>query len=154
MGTEGSSQGVNQNKISMPQVGFESTIPVFERAKTVHASDHAAPVIGIGAVLQFPYLLNVYHYPHAFIQHNITWYHCHRKPWSRLVFERCSFRMPAVTPTILSEVYLAAFLSQIRKYCHWTSIRPRPLPSKFFKTYHSPVTLPSGAMQSRQETAV
>jgi hypothetical protein len=30
----------------MPQVGFEPTIPVFELAKTVHASDRAANVIG------------------------------------------------------------------------------------------------------------
>jgi hypothetical protein len=30
----------------MTRVGFESTIPVFERAKTVHASDSAATVIG------------------------------------------------------------------------------------------------------------
>jgi hypothetical protein len=38
-----------QNKriqTSMPQVGFEPTIPVFERAKTVHALDRAATVIG------------------------------------------------------------------------------------------------------------
>jgi hypothetical protein len=38
-----------QNKrtqTSMPQVGFEPTIPVFERAKTVHALDRAAAVIG------------------------------------------------------------------------------------------------------------
>jgi hypothetical protein len=31
---------------SMPRVGFEPTIPVFERAKTVHALDCAATVIG------------------------------------------------------------------------------------------------------------
>jgi hypothetical protein len=30
----------------MPQVRFEPTIPVFERAKTVHALDRAATVIG------------------------------------------------------------------------------------------------------------
>jgi hypothetical protein len=30
---------------SMSRVGFESTIPVFERAKTVHASDCAATMI-------------------------------------------------------------------------------------------------------------
>jgi hypothetical protein len=30
----------------MPQVGFEPTIPVFERAKTVHPLDRAATVIG------------------------------------------------------------------------------------------------------------
>jgi hypothetical protein len=30
----------------MPSVGFESTIPVFERTKTVHALDSAATVIG------------------------------------------------------------------------------------------------------------
>jgi hypothetical protein len=31
----------------MPRVGFESMTPVFERAKTVHALDSAATVIGI-----------------------------------------------------------------------------------------------------------
>jgi hypothetical protein len=30
----------------MPQVGFESTIPVFQRAKTFHDLDRAAAVIG------------------------------------------------------------------------------------------------------------
>jgi hypothetical protein len=30
----------------MPQVGFELTIPVLERAKTVHGLDRAATVIG------------------------------------------------------------------------------------------------------------
>jgi hypothetical protein len=30
----------------MPRVGFESTIPVFERAKTVHALNRATTVIG------------------------------------------------------------------------------------------------------------
>jgi hypothetical protein len=38
-----------QNKrtqISMPRVSFELTIPVFERAKTVHALDRAATMIG------------------------------------------------------------------------------------------------------------
>jgi hypothetical protein len=39
-----------QNKrtqISMPWVGFEPTIPTLERMRTVHASVHAATVIGI-----------------------------------------------------------------------------------------------------------
>jgi hypothetical protein len=36
----------NRTKTSMPQVGFEPTIPVFERAKTVHVLDRAATVIG------------------------------------------------------------------------------------------------------------
>jgi hypothetical protein len=31
----------------MPEVGFEPTIPEFERATTVHASDSVATVIGI-----------------------------------------------------------------------------------------------------------
>jgi hypothetical protein len=31
----------------MPYVGFEHTIPAFERAKTVHALDHTRTVIGI-----------------------------------------------------------------------------------------------------------
>jgi hypothetical protein len=53
------SQGLNLNtgqhkhrinaythQTSMPWVGFEPTIPVFERATTVHAFDRAATVIG------------------------------------------------------------------------------------------------------------
>jgi hypothetical protein len=35
-----------QTQTSMSQVGFELTIPLFERAKTVHAIDHAATAIG------------------------------------------------------------------------------------------------------------
>jgi hypothetical protein len=31
----------------MPLEGFESTIPVFKRAKTFHALDHSANVTGI-----------------------------------------------------------------------------------------------------------
>jgi hypothetical protein len=34
----------------MPWVGFEPTIPAFERAKTVHALDRAATVTGISAI--------------------------------------------------------------------------------------------------------
>jgi hypothetical protein len=41
----------------MSQLGFELTIPVFERANTVHASDHAANVIGTWSVtILFKYL--------------------------------------------------------------------------------------------------
>jgi hypothetical protein len=36
----------NRTQTFMPRVGFEPTIPVFERAKTVHALDRAATVIG------------------------------------------------------------------------------------------------------------
>jgi hypothetical protein len=35
----------------MSHVGFEPTIPAFERAKMVHASDHAAIVIGYFSML-------------------------------------------------------------------------------------------------------
>jgi hypothetical protein len=35
-----------RTQTSMPRVGFEPTIPVFERAKTVHVLDRAATVIG------------------------------------------------------------------------------------------------------------
>jgi hypothetical protein len=34
----------------MPRVGFEPTIPAFERAKTVHALDRATTVIGLPSV--------------------------------------------------------------------------------------------------------
>jgi hypothetical protein len=36
-----------RTQTSMPPVGFEPTIPVFEMAKTFHASDRAATVIGL-----------------------------------------------------------------------------------------------------------
>jgi hypothetical protein len=35
-----------RTQISMPRVGFEPTIPTFERARTVHALDRSATVIG------------------------------------------------------------------------------------------------------------
>jgi hypothetical protein len=34
-------------QISMPRMGFEPTIPMYERAKTVHALDRTATVIGL-----------------------------------------------------------------------------------------------------------
>jgi hypothetical protein len=34
----------------MPWVGFEPTIPAFERAKTVHVLDRAATVFGVIAI--------------------------------------------------------------------------------------------------------
>jgi hypothetical protein len=45
-----------QNKsrrTSMPWVGFEPSIPAFKRAKTVHALDRAATVIGISGICLF-----------------------------------------------------------------------------------------------------
>jgi hypothetical protein len=45
--THGTAQTQNKHtQTSMPQVGFEPTTPVFERAKTVHALDRVATVIG------------------------------------------------------------------------------------------------------------
>jgi hypothetical protein len=55
-----------QNKCtqtSMPQAGFKSTISVFERAKAVHALDHAATVIGrfyVIATIKIYYSSNVH----------------------------------------------------------------------------------------------
>jgi hypothetical protein len=37
----------------MPRVEFEPTIPVFERAKTVHALDRAATVVGSFSEISF-----------------------------------------------------------------------------------------------------
>jgi hypothetical protein len=39
----------------MPWVGFEPTIPAFERAKTVHALDRAVIVIGASASTAYKY---------------------------------------------------------------------------------------------------
>jgi hypothetical protein len=36
----------NRTHTSIPQMGFEPTIPVFERAKTIHALDRATNVVG------------------------------------------------------------------------------------------------------------
>jgi hypothetical protein len=36
-----------RTQTSMPRVGFEHTIPAFERAKRVHDIDRAATVIGL-----------------------------------------------------------------------------------------------------------
>jgi hypothetical protein len=39
-----------RTQTSMPRLGLEPTIPAFERAKTVHALDRAATVIGLNCV--------------------------------------------------------------------------------------------------------
>jgi hypothetical protein len=44
----------------MPQVGFEPTIPVFERAKIVHVLDRAATVIGIRLQLVLEFIFSCY----------------------------------------------------------------------------------------------
>jgi hypothetical protein len=49
-----------QNKCtqtSMPRVGLEPTIPAFERAKTVHASDRAATVLSAGSSISLNFTL-------------------------------------------------------------------------------------------------
>jgi hypothetical protein len=44
---QGTTQTQNKRtQTTTPRVGFEPTIPVFEMAKTVHALDRAATVIG------------------------------------------------------------------------------------------------------------
>jgi hypothetical protein len=59
-----------QNKrtqISMPRVRFDPTTPVFERAKTVHALDRAATVIGTCCVNSFALTsLYIYHVDKCF----------------------------------------------------------------------------------------
>jgi hypothetical protein len=53
LSTHGTTQTQNKRtQTSMPWVGFEPTIPVFERAKTVHALDRAATVTGSFLVIQ------------------------------------------------------------------------------------------------------
>jgi FAD synthase len=50
-----------QNKriqTSMPRVGFEPTIPAFERAKAVHALDRVATVIGQMFLYSFKIITN------------------------------------------------------------------------------------------------
>jgi hypothetical protein len=51
-----------QNKrtqISIPRVGFEPTIPVFEWAKIVHALDRATTVIGLISVYRINILFKI-----------------------------------------------------------------------------------------------
>jgi hypothetical protein len=51
-----------RTQTSMPWMGFEPTIPVFERAKTVHALDRVATVIGL--LLGVPHVPVVVHVSH------------------------------------------------------------------------------------------
>jgi hypothetical protein len=61
----------------MPRVGFELTIPVFERAKTVHALDIAATVIG-------PLFYDLLKYPYSILISNI--YFCIFSGFFRKIF--------------------------------------------------------------------
>jgi hypothetical protein len=44
----------------MSRVGFETTVPVSERAKTVHALDHSATVTGLSSIICNIYKLYVF----------------------------------------------------------------------------------------------
>jgi hypothetical protein len=50
-----------RKQTSMPVVGFEPTIPAFERAKTVHALDCAATVIGNFRRIVITNIVNSFH---------------------------------------------------------------------------------------------
>jgi hypothetical protein len=50
----------------MPQVGFETTIPVFVREKTVNALDHAIGVLVIKHIY-YDQLCKSFHYRHHYI---------------------------------------------------------------------------------------
>jgi hypothetical protein len=50
----------------MPLMGFESITPVFERAKTIHALDRAATVIGVIIYILF-----------LFLRWDVCWIHCY-----------------------------------------------------------------------------
>jgi hypothetical protein len=78
---------------SMPRVGFEPMIPVFERAKTVHALDNAATVIGRRNYIytQILWTKNIYICQNEYFSKKI----CHmsfggktdiRQFWSRMSF--------------------------------------------------------------------
>jgi hypothetical protein len=59
LSTHRTTQWQNKSRqTSVPWVGFESTMPVFERAKTVHVLDRAAIVIGV--ISTHYYLRNLY----------------------------------------------------------------------------------------------
>jgi hypothetical protein len=57
----------NRTQTSMPQVGFEPTIPAFERVKTVHALDRAATVIGFSVYTILNYVFTSSLYPNIFL---------------------------------------------------------------------------------------
>jgi hypothetical protein len=68
--THRTTQAENKStETSMPRVGFEPMIPVFERTKTVHALDRAATVIGYYSttvlIISFHTLVHCY-YPVPF----------------------------------------------------------------------------------------
>jgi hypothetical protein len=44
----------------MPRVGLEPTIPVFEQAKTFHASDCAASVIGMNSGISVVKIIEIF----------------------------------------------------------------------------------------------
>jgi hypothetical protein len=59
----------------MPTVGFEHTIPAFERAKAVHALDRVAIVIG-----QYPYASGKLKYTYRWIFSHTVAYTKHDVP--------------------------------------------------------------------------
>jgi hypothetical protein len=76
-----------QNKrtqTSMPLVGFEPTIPDFERAKTVHALDRAATVID--SLLQYFDIFQPENGMTFQSEKHLAWLHCSMNGYSCILF--------------------------------------------------------------------
>jgi hypothetical protein len=84
----------------VPQVGFEPTIPVLEWAKTVHASDRAAPVIDQVAV-QLPQLHLQLHEAESFVEASSYSASQNKLPnlYGTRTFVMCS-QQPAIGPNL------------------------------------------------------
>jgi hypothetical protein len=70
---------------SMPSVGFESTIPVLERAKTYHVLDRAANVIGIIPRTNSKTLFcnNIYSIPNVWNKMDVQFISTQNSPYPR-----------------------------------------------------------------------
>jgi hypothetical protein len=62
------SQGRYLTQTSMPRMGFERTIPAFDRTKTVHALDRAATMIGITYIYLANYERSIEFWADIYIQ--------------------------------------------------------------------------------------
>jgi hypothetical protein len=65
--TQNNTNRINAQQTLMSRMGFEPTIPVFERAKTLHAFDRAANSIGSYSRVMLLLVFSFYVFPLVFL---------------------------------------------------------------------------------------
>jgi hypothetical protein len=88
----------------MPRVGFEPTIPVFGRAKTIHPLEHTATVMGTKHLTKIKYETTPFYNPQpGYLEANVT--HIREVPDSIISYGSATLTGYLLSSSVLPDIY-------------------------------------------------